>query len=154
MRLLRNIYFLLAVVFFTFILDRLFKNLVLNKGGFSALHDFLKINLYPNGGIALSLPASRFIIYPLIILILIIVFYFLFLGLKKHDYLLIWGMALIFVGASSNLIDRLRFGNVIDYLNFSGFFPVFNFADVMIVAGAGLFLLKSLGKDHLTNILE
>ena len=146
MRLLKNKYFLFAVIFFTFIIDRLFKALVLNFEGFFAIKNVLKINFYQNWGLALSIPVSPYLIYPLVILILIIVFYFFVENLKRNNYFFLWATGLIFVGAFSNLIDRLRFGYVVDYLNFIGRFPVFNLADVMIITGVGLILLAKLKK--------
>ncbi len=48
-------------------------------------------------------------------------------------------------GALGNLIDRVRFGYVIDFLDFQ-IWPVFNFADMAIVAGI-ILLLFSLAGD-------
>jgi signal peptidase II len=47
------------------------------------------------------------------------------------------GLALALGGAAGNLVDRLRYGAVIDFIAL-GWWPVFNFADVAIVAGAGI----------------
>ena len=44
-------------------------------------------------------------------------------------------IAFILGGAISNLIDRIRFGYVIDFLDFR-VWPVFNFADSFITVGA------------------
>ena len=44
-----------------------------------------------------------------------------------------------------NLIDRIFFGGVIDYLGFvlfNGKMPIFNFADIVIVVGIGLLLIS------------
>ena len=49
-------------------------------------------------------------------------------------------------GAVGNLIDRLRFGAVIDFLDFyvkTYHWPAFNVADSAITVGVGLFLLAS-----------
>ncbi|MFH1366984.1 MAG: signal peptidase II [Patescibacteria group bacterium] len=154
MRLLKNKYFLSAVIFFAFILDRLFKWLVLNREGFFAVKNILKINYYPNQGLALSFPVASYLLYPLIILIIIIVFYFLIISLKRSNYFFLWSFGLIFVGAVSNLIDRVRFGHVVDYVNFLGWFPVFNISDAMIVLGVGLIFIKSFGRNNLTDILK
>lgn len=49
------------------------------------------------------------------------------------------GLILILAGAIGNLIDRLRLGYVVDFLDFR-IWPVFNFADTLISLG-GLFLI-------------
>ena len=53
-------------------------------------------------------------------------------------------LALICGGAVGNLIDRVRFGSVVDFLDFHlmGYhWPAFNIADSSICVGAGLFLV-------------
>ncbi len=54
-------------------------------------------------------------------------------------------VAFIVGGALGNLIDRLRFGYVVDFLDFSGlYFPwVFNLADASINVGVALILLDA-----------
>lgn len=55
------------------------------------------------------------------------------------------GLALIVGGASSNLLDRIRFGQVVDFLDVyyrSYHWPTFNVADSAIVVGAGLLILE------------
>ena len=57
--------------------------------------------------------------------------------------LAIW---LVLAGAVGNLIDRVRFGAVVDFLDFhlAGYhWPAFNVSDSAIVIGAGLILLDS-----------
>jgi signal peptidase II len=54
---------------------------------------------------------------------------------------------LVLAGAVGNIIDRLRFGAVVDFLDFHAFgyhWPAFNVADSAIVIGACLILLDSL----------
>jgi signal peptidase II len=52
-------------------------------------------------------------------------------------------LALVVGGALGNMVDRLRFGYVVDFLDFSGlFFPwIFNVADAAISVGAALLVL-------------
>jgi signal peptidase II len=54
-------------------------------------------------------------------------------------------LGLVIGGALGNLIDRVRFGAVVDFLDFSGlWFPwVFNVADSAITVGVILLLLDS-----------
>lgn len=54
-------------------------------------------------------------------------------------------LALIIGGALGNLIDRIRFGAVVDFLDFhigGMHWPAFNVADICICAGVGLYLLN------------
>lgn len=66
----------------------------------------------------------------------------------RADALLAAALALVAGGAIGNVIDRLRYGYVIDFIHFfqSGFwdFPAFNLADSAITLGAGLLILDSL----------
>ena len=55
------------------------------------------------------------------------------------------GLALILGGAVGNVIDRLRFGHVVDFLDFHAFgwhWPAFNVADSAITTGAVLLILE------------
>ena len=45
-------------------------------------------------------------------------------------------LAFILGGAAGNLIDRIRFGYVVDYIHFAFFPYVFNFADISVVMGS------------------
>jgi signal peptidase II len=70
--------------------------------------------------------------------------------LKKHggQRMFSWALALILGGAIGNVVDRLLYGHVIDFLDFHwsglGHFPAFNIADSAICIGAVLFILDEL----------
>jgi signal peptidase II len=70
--------------------------------------------------------------------------------LKRHpgQRLFCWALALILGGAIGNVIDRVAYGHVIDFLDFYwrgwGHFPAFNIADIGISIGAFLFILDEL----------
>lgn len=58
-----------------------------------------------------------------------------------------WALALILGGALGNVIDRVLYGKVIDFLSFhlgAWSFPAFNVADSAITIGALLFVLDEL----------
>jgi signal peptidase II len=70
--------------------------------------------------------------------------------LKRHpgQRLFCWALALILGGAIGNVIDRVAYGHVIDFLDFYwrgvGHFPAFNIADIGISIGAFLFIVDEL----------
>ena len=69
----------------------------------------------------------------------------------SRQRLLASGLALVLAGAIGNLIDRVRFGYVVDFLSFhwnEHYFPAFNLADTAITIGAGLLLLDMLLNPH------
>lgn len=57
------------------------------------------------------------------------------------------GMALMAGGAVGNLLDRVRLGFAVDYLDLH-VWPVFNFADAAIVVGAGVLGLVFLRQER------
>jgi signal peptidase II len=66
-----------------------------------------------------------------------------------HETLFCFALALILGGALGNLIDRVAYGYVVDFLDFywgSLHFPAFNVADSAISVGAVLLVLDSFKK--------
>ncbi len=71
--------------------------------------------------------------------------------LRKHARQMLFSLALSLVlgGALGNLIDRIRWGYVVDFLDFhyGGYhWPAFNVADMAITGGVILLILDSLRK--------
>lgn len=72
-------------------------------------------------------------------------------ALKSDRRLLTTAIGLVMGGALGNVIDRIRFGYVVDFLDFSqtGVFPwVFNVADSAITVGVILLILDSVISDR------
>jgi signal peptidase II len=64
--------------------------------------------------------------------------------LRADQRLLHFALSLIFAGAVGNLIDRIRLGEVIDFLDvhwYQHHWPAFNVADSAITVGVSLLLL-------------
>lgn len=59
--------------------------------------------------------------------------------IAKQSALFRWGLTLGLAGATGNLIDRLRFGKVVDFMDVR-IWPIFNVADSCIVIGVGLLI--------------
>ncbi len=77
-----------------------------------------------------------------------LVFYFYISTPPTHPFLAL-GFAFIFGGAVGNLIDRIRFGQVVDFLDFyvgQWHWPAFNVADSAISVGISIFIYHILFK--------
>src|SRR5450631_856366 len=73
--------------------------------------------------------------------------------LRKHAALTLFAFALSLIlgGALGNLIDRVSYGYVVDFLSFhwdEHYFPAFNLADSAITCGAFLLILDSFKEDN------
>lgn len=70
---------------------------------------------------------------------------------KPHERTLSLSLSLIMSGAIGNLIDRIRYGEVVDFLDFHLFsyhWPAFNIADAAITIGIGLLMVMLLIHDR------
>jgi signal peptidase II len=69
---------------------------------------------------------------------------------REDEKALAFSFTLILSGALGNLIDRVRYGEVIDFLDFhlsTYHWPAFNVADSAICIGIGLLALELLVRD-------
>ncbi|NOX97648.1 MAG: signal peptidase II [Nitrospirae bacterium] len=115
------------------------------------IKNLFQLTLIHNSGGAFGLfrrsGSFLFIIVSVLVLTLILLFWKKFLlgeGLGGK-----LSLSLIIGGASGNLVDRLRFGHVIDFLDFSlrgHHWPAFNFSDMGISIGVIILCYKMLKK--------
>jgi signal peptidase II len=75
----------------------------------------------------------------------IVLIFHLVRSVDRRDLLLFTGLGLILGGAVGNLIDRIRIGQVIDFLDFflgSHHWPAFNVADIAIFIGTASLIIS------------
>lgn len=119
--------------------------------------DFLNLIYKENPAAAFSLTSSipHWIRRPMLIVISIIAtmfFLFWYFRMKALDGLLLGSFGFILAGALGNLIDRIRLGYVIDFIDVNAGFlgyphvhwPTFNMADSLIVIGAIGVIIRTL----------
>lgn len=136
------------------LIDRLLK-LVVNSTlelfvKYKVIDNFFYLFNCHNEGAAFSILNGN--VFFLVIITLIALFLIIKFIKKENDYSKINTISygLLLGGILGNLIDRVIYGYVIDYLSFIIFnysFPVFNFADISIVVGAFLLIIKEFGGD-------
>ena len=101
-------------------------------------HITLVLNAGCAFGLMKGLPNALF----LVVSFAVVVFFIFLLGtFRGHHVLLRLALMLLVAGSLSNLVDRIRFGYVIDFLDFR-IWPVFNLGDTAITCGAGLIVLS------------
>ncbi len=146
---------ILAVVILCFIilLDLLTKHFIIVElipkvgDSIDVIPGFINFVYVKNTGAAWGMLAGRpifLIIISLIILGIYIWFYVLRVRKFKHKTSIVLGISagLIAGGCIGNLVDRIAFGYVRDFINFQFFnFPVFNFADVALTFGIILMMI-------------
>jgi len=113
-----------------------------------ALSDFFNLVLVLNKGAAFSFLADApgwqtplFVVFSLVAAVLVSV---LLLRSPRRP-MFCAGLALVLGGALGNLIDRVRLGQVVDFLDLHALgwhWPAFNLADSAITVGAGLLILE------------
>ncbi|MFA5084723.1 MAG: signal peptidase II [Candidatus Paceibacterota bacterium] len=111
---------------------------------------FICVKHTTNSGAALSLFSNFSLIIPILIIIAFAVLAataFFYFREKKFGMLHI-GLLLLFAGTLGNLIDRILFRHVIDFMTFSFMpqFPAFNLSDMANVAGAIIIIIALLRK--------
>ena len=94
-----------------------------------------------NPGAAFGLLPYRTFFFVAVTLIVVVFMLVYYRALPESFNVLRTALALQLGGALGNLIDRLRFGQVIDFIDVKFFPPVFNLADSAIVIGVGIFII-------------
>lgn len=128
----------------TFFADRLTKWHALNLAQPIEYCDNISFELTFNKGVTWGIFSSDSVIgqitLSLVIAIITLVLGFVaYSRLKEHVSII--GETLVLSGAISNLIDRLVYGGVVDFIHIhhqAWSFPIFNLADVFIVVGVSI----------------
>lgn len=121
-----------VVAIFFICLDRFAKNYFLTtKENIALIKNYLSLTYAENYYIAFSLPLNpTFVKYLTLIILLVIIGIYVYTK-KKEEPLLSFMIFVLILGASSNIIDRFKYGFVVDYINLK-YFTVFNIADSLI----------------------
>lgn len=120
------------------VLDQLIKKMALSSLSSPVyLTNYLGLEISKNYGIAFGLRISPEIFYFVVLAYFVWLIKGKVLDLKNMESREILGAGLILSGALGNIIDRIRFGYIIDYINFKDII-IFNLADVLILAGAAI----------------
>ncbi len=154
-----NKYKLFLITLIVLFIDRLIKYFVMSNlillQSIEVIKNFFNITYIKNDGIAFNMLSGSTLIILILTIVFLCLFYLMFIKGKKLSEFnkVIYGM--LFGGILGNLLDRIVFRSVIDYLDFRLFgfsFPVFNFADIMIVISIFFIFIEVIrGEEYANN---
>jgi signal peptidase II len=154
----KALYFFITI-FVVIILDQWTKLLVLSKFEYGesvqVIMDYFSLTYVRNTGAAFGFmasanPAFRVPFFLAVPIIAMVILGFLYRDLPKESRWRSLALGLVTGGAVGNLIDRVRLGYVVDFLDFhyknAYYFPAFNVADSAICVGVAILLLSTMEK--------
>lgn len=139
----------LAVIAVCIIADQVIKLWAISSlkslGTIPLIDEVFHLTYVENHGAAFSILQNKTIFLIVITSVALLIAAFLLFKGKIKGTILQTSVALIISGGIGNLIDRIRLGFVVDYLDFRLInFPVFNLADCFVVVGTFLLLFYEL----------
>ena len=155
----RHIFYLLSLFIFVLILDIITKHLILTDfelgESVQILGDTVRLTYILNPGGAFGLSIGSNVVYLVVSLIVIAVVIYTMWRRLSHSKIIDFSLAAVVGGAVGNLIDRLRFGAVVDFLDvdipdidlfgiYMQRWPIFNVADAAVTVGMILIILALL----------
>ena len=134
--------FYILIVTILVILDQYTKNLVVMNielgKRIPLIDNFFSLTHVRNYGAGFSILQNERVFLTALSSVAIVILTYMLIKAKKNDTISIISYILIISGALGNLIDRVRLGYVVDFLDFIIFgydYPVFNIADSFITVG-------------------
>ncbi len=150
--------FFLAMAALVLLLDQLTKAWIISTlrihESFAVIGGFFNITHVRNPGAAFGFlagasPAFRYVFFLAVTVAAIALILRYLRTTRIEDLSLVFSLALILAGAVGNLIDRVRFGEVVDFLDVyvgAHHWPAFNVADASITTGAAILMAILLRK--------
>lgn len=115
---------------------------------FPVIENFFHLTYVRNKGAAFGILANSTVRIPFFITVSIVAMFAILWYIKRiraDQKLALFALSLVFSGAFGNLIDRIRLGEVIDFLDvfWKGYhWPAFNVADSAITVGVTLLFIE------------
>ena len=113
----------------------------LEQGPLPLLGGMIQLKLTRNAGFAFGLATPSWVAIAVSVIVCVVVLLYVARGGAAHPPTRGLVLGLIVGGAVGNLVDRLRTGAVIDFVDLR-VWPVFNVADIAITVGVGLLMIE------------
>lgn len=115
------------------------------KPDITVIEGFFDFSYLENRGAAFGIFQGRVYLLTAVTFLVLGVLFINYVKTKKKTLMFTISNALILTGAAGNLIDRLRYGFVVDFISWhwkqAYYFPTFNVADICVTVGTGLLII-------------
>lgn len=113
------------------------------------INGLFEITYVQNQGAAFGILQGRKMVLVFVTLVIFALLIIYALRRDTDSKWLMWGLTLVCSGGMGNLIDRVAFGYVRDFIDLSFVkFPVFNIADCGVTVGAIMMVLYIMVEEH------
>lgn len=141
------------------ILDRITKIWAVNtlSGGYEIIiiQNYLSFLYTENKGAAFSIFENKTELLTITSIVVMCIIVFFAFKYRSGNIFIRISLALIISGALGNLVDRVKYKHVIDFISVHYrniyYFPIFNLADVMVVIGTLILVLYLLRDEKYEN---
>lgn len=138
----------LVAIFVLIMVDQYTKYLAVinlkNNPAYELIDGVLELRYLENRGAAFGMLQDKIALFVFSTSIMLLIVFYVLIKLPMKKKFGMWQIALcsICAGGIGNMIDRIRYDYVIDYIYFKIIdFPIFNFADICITVGTILLFL-------------
>lgn len=106
-------------------------------GSVPVIQKVFDLTYLENRGASMGILQGKTTFFIVIVSIVVFILLYLLLFGKSKGKFYRFSLAIVIAGGVGNLIDRIKFGYVVDFLDFSkiGFPWIFNMADIFVVVG-------------------
>ena len=160
----RNITLFIVIASAVIALDQITKAAITSRfimyESYKVLDGFFNLVYVMNPGAAFGFLAGasetfRYVFFIGITIVAVILIIYFLIKSKPQSMVVVLSLTLIFAGAVGNLIDRIRYGAVVDFLDVyigTAHWPAFNVADSAITIGAVLIIWDMIANRKKNNV--
>jgi signal peptidase II len=145
---LRKFFWINFLILSFFILDRFLKIFFLSRGAIHKKFAPLTFFLFKNSKMVFGFFSTNFWFDIIVVIILLFLIFRLKEAYLAKNFTPLFAYTLIIIGALDNILDRIKYDFVIDYINL-GPWHIFNLADLMILIGVIVILVNFFGRRNI-----
>ena len=110
---------------------------LIGKSSYPFINGFMDFVFVKNYGASFGILNGKTVLLTVVVIVSLVLLFALWVYLREQNAAIRLSLVFLIAGGVGNLVDRIAFGYVRDFLHFTFFdFPVFNVADSFVVIGS------------------